>query len=293
MRARSPTSTTREIGCGRPSIRLQEQLRSIYDDLDRLTSEANPQGTLSYGYDNAGRRTSMTVAGQAAVTYGYDDTGRTVSISQGSSAVAFTHDAAGRRTSLTLPNSITTSYSYDAASQIIGLTYATPNAKLGDLTYEYDSTGRRTTTGGSFARTGIPGALSSATYNANNQLTQRGGTSFSYDPNGNLATDGVTSYTWNARNQLVGLSGASSASFAYDAIGRRRGKTIGSTTTNFLYDGFNLVQELSGSTPTANLLTGWGIDEAFTRTDAGGTSSFLVDALGSTLELADGSGALQ
>ena len=80
---------------------------------------------------------------------------------------------------------------------------------------------------------------------------QRGGTSFSYDPNGNLASDGVTSYTWNARNQLVGLSGASSASFAYDAIGRRRGKTIGSTTTNFLYDGFNLVQELSGSTPTA------------------------------------------
>src|SRR5438046_10713409 len=36
------------------------------------------------------RRTSMTVAGQAAVTYGYDDTGRTISISQGSSAVAFT-----------------------------------------------------------------------------------------------------------------------------------------------------------------------------------------------------------
>jgi len=59
------------------------------------------------------------------------------------------------------------------------------------------------------------------------------------------------------------------------------------------YDEFNLVQELSWSTPTANLLTERGIDETFTRTDAGGTSSFLVDALGSTLELADGSGALR
>ena len=37
----------------------------------------------------------MTVAGQAAVTYGYDDTGRTISISQGSSAVAFTYDPPG------------------------------------------------------------------------------------------------------------------------------------------------------------------------------------------------------
>ena len=45
--------------------------------------------------------------------------------------------------------------------------------------------------------------------------------------------------------------------------------TIG--TTNFLYDGQNVVQELSGGSPTANLLTG-GLDEVFQRTDTGGTS---------------------
>jgi len=114
------------------------------------------------------------------------------------------------------------------------------------------------------------------------------------DPNGNLASDGLTSYTWNARDQLTGLSGGTSARFAYDGTGRRRGKTISGTTTNFFYDGLNLVQELtSGGTPTANLLTGLGIDETFTRADAGGTSTLLGDALGSTIELASGSGSLQ
>ncbi len=53
------------------------------------------------------------------------------------------------------------------------------------------------------------------------------------------------------------------------------------------------MQELAGSTVTANLLTGMGIDEVFTRTDSAGARNFLADALGSTLALADSSGTLQ
>ena len=136
--------------------------------------------------------------------------------------------------------------------------------------------------------------MTSATYDAANQIATWGGTGFTYDPNGSLTSDGTTTYTWNVRNQLTGLSGGASASFAYDGFGRRRGKTMSGTSTNFLYDGLNIVQELtSGGTPTANLLTGLGIDEAFTRTDASGTSTLLTDALGSTLALADASGAVQ
>jgi hypothetical protein len=59
------------------------------------------------------------------------------------------------------------------------------------------------------------------------------------------------------------------ASIQYDGVGRRRGKTVTGTTTNFLYDGLNLVQELtSGGSPTANLVTGLGIDETFTAPTA-------------------------
>ncbi len=122
-----------------------------------------------------------------------------------------------------------------------------------------------------------------ATYDAANRITTWDGTSFSYDLNGNLTSDGTTTYTWNARDQLSGPSGGASASFAYDGLGRRRGKTIGGRDNHFLYDGINLVQELSGGgTPTANLVAGLGIDETFTRADACGTSTLLTDALGST-----------
>ena len=58
-------------------------------------------------------------------------------------------------------------------------------------------------------------------------------------------------------------------------------------------DGINPVQELTGSTPKANLLTGLGVDETFSRTDASGARRLLTDALGSTLALTDGAGAVQ
>jgi RHS repeat-associated protein len=153
-------------------------------------------------------------------------------------------------------------------------------------------------TGGTFARTNLPPALASATYNANNQQTAFGTTTETYDLNGNLATvtdaGGTTTYTWNARNQLIGISGPSlTASFTSDSFGRRTGKTINGTTTNFVYDGLNPVHEKNGATVTANLLTGLGIDEFFTRTNGVGVRSLLPDALGSTVALGDGTGTLQ
>ncbi len=66
-----------------------------------------------------------------------------------------------------------------------------------------------------------------------------------------------------------------------------RKRTFCTAITQSLYDGMNAVQELNGAAPpsqTANLLTGLRIDEYFTRTDTA-TSTFLADALGSTIGL--------
>jgi RHS repeat-associated protein len=265
-----------------------------YDDLDRLTEEVTPEGTVDYTYDDDGLRTTMTVDEQTIVEYAYDDAHRLTSITQGTDVVSFTYDDANRRSTLTYPNGIVTTYGYDDANELTSLTYTLGETTLGDLTYTYDAAGQRTSVGGSFARTGLPAALTSATYDAANRIDSWDSASFTYDLNGNLTDDGTNTYTWNARGQLAGLSGGVSASFAYDGVGRRRGKTIGGSTTNFVYDGLNFVQEqASGGTATANLLTGLGIDETFVRTDANGASTLLTDALGSTLELADGSGTLQ
>ena len=264
-----------------------------YDGLDRLTGETTPQGSVSYTYDAAGRRTAMTVAGQPGVSYAWDAANRLTQLTQGSATVSVGYDSADRRTSLTLPNGVVVAYGYDSASQLTSLTYTSGQTQLGDLSYGYDLAGRVTTVGGSWARTGLPAAVSTATYDAANQLTQWGTASLSYDANGNLTGDGTNTYRWDARNQLVGIAGGTTASFGYDAVGRRTSTTLNGTSTSYLYDGATLVQELTGGTPTVNYLTGLAVDETFSRTDASGTSSYLTDRLGSTLALTDGTGAVQ
>src|SRR5437867_4927630 len=153
----------------------------------------------------------MTIAGQTAVSYSYDDAHRLTSITQGSATVSLTYDNANRRSTLTFPNGIVATYGHDNGNQLTSLTYTLLGNPVGDLTYTYDAAGNRTSVGGAWARTGLPGVLTSATYDAANRIATWGNTSFSYDPNGNLTDDGSTTYTWNARNQLTGLSGGASA----------------------------------------------------------------------------------
>ena len=132
-------------------------------------------------------------------------------------------------------------------------------------------------------------------FDADNEMTGFNGTTLSYDLNGNLTGDGTNTYAWDARNHLTGITRGVTASFVYDAFGRRMSKNIGGFVTQFLYDGLNPVQELDGANPanvTANLLTGLKIDEYFTRADSNGAMNFLTDALRSTLALADSSGAI-
>jgi RHS repeat-associated protein len=234
----------------------------------------------------------MMVAGQPAITYTPDDANRLTMITQGTASVVLGYDAANRRTSLTLPDGIVVSYGYDSASRLTSIVYQKGGSVLGNLAYAYDQNDRRTQVSGSYARTGLPVAVGSASYNVANQLAQWGNTTLTYDNNGNLQSDGTSTYTWNPRNQLASITGGTSASFQYDAYGRRVGKTLGSTSTAFLYDSVNVVQELSGPTPTANLLSG-GIDQIIARTDSNGMASFLADALGSGIALGDSTGAVQ
>jgi len=260
-----------------------------YDGLSRLTSVSSPQGSVSYTYDPIGRRQTMTVAGQPEVEYTYNAGNRVTKIAQGSSVVQIGYDADERRTSLTLPNGIVANYSYDAASELTGITYQGAAMELADLEYTYDQAGRRATVGGSLAHTNIPQPLSTASYNADNQLTRWGTTAMTYDLDGNLTNDGVHAYTWDSRGQLAAVDNGTSASFGYDPFGRRIGKTVYGITTGYLYDGANIIQELSGGNPSANLLSG-GLDEVFARTDSNGISNFLRDGIGSTAELTDSTG---
>jgi RHS repeat-associated protein len=270
-----------------------------YDGLDRVTEEQTPQGDVTYAYDNANRRTSMTMAGQPAVSYTWGNANRLTQIAQGANTVGLNYDSVNRRTCLTLPNGVITSYGYDNASRVTSITYGTggscsnPPSNLGNLTYTYDADGRRTAVGGALAAVNLPASVSGNTFNADSGMTAFNGQTLGYDANGNLLSDGTNTYTWDARNHLTGISGGATASFVYDAFGRRTSKTVNGAVTQFLYDRLNPVQELDGGNAvTANLLTGLGIDEYFARTDSSGTSAFLRDALGSTVGLVGSGGSI-
>ena len=264
---------------------------------DTPTQEVTPLGagtaTVNYQYDTAGRRTQMQLVGQTAVVYGYDNANRLTSVTQGSNAVGFGYDAASRRTSASLPNLVTIDYGYDDANELTSLTYKRSGTTLQTLTYGYDLAGRRITMGGTAARINLPPALSSATYDAGNRLTNFAGTAQSYDFNGNLTSDGSTGFTWDVRDRLSAITGASPTTFVYDAFNRRSSKTQNSTRSGAIYDGWAEIAGTTSNAVSALFLNGPGLDERYARTNTVPvTHTYLPDALGSAVSLVAPSGSI-
>lgn len=143
-------------------------LTRTYDNrFDTLASETGPDGTVTYAYTADGRRQSVTPGGGTAQSTTFDAAGRLTGISQAAGPgsanpaaaqnVTLAYDEADRRTSVTLPNGIQISYAYDDASQLTGIAYRkSDGSTLGDLSYAYDTAGRRIRMGGSLARTTLP-----------------------------------------------------------------------------------------------------------------------------------------
>ena len=206
---------------------------------------------------------------------------------------------------MTYTNGITRNDSYDDAGQLTAITYTNADGSvLGDLGYTYDNGGRRTATSGILARMALPDALANAGVDATNRLTASGTQSLTYDANGNLTGDGNHTYVWDARDQLVQIKDSADiviAAFTYDALGRRQSKTVDGVANGYVYDGVNIVQELTGiagsnndpANVKANYISG-RIDEVFAQLSGTGASAtiltYLTDALGSTIRLVDATG---
>jgi len=132
-----------------------------------------------------------------------------------------------------------------------------------------------------------------------------GGVTPTYDGNGNLASDGTFSYCYDTESRLTSVLRAGTcasptttvASYAYDAQGRRKSKTVGGVTTIFVTDANNReVLEYNGSGVTQNWYAyGQGSNEVLNRMNvAAGTRQTLTpDIQGSIIGMLDsGTGAL-
>ncbi|MCY7418534.1 MAG: hypothetical protein LH650_08575, partial [Chloroflexi bacterium] len=261
------------------------RISRTYDRLGQLVSETTPQGSIAYTYDAAGRRSSMTVDGTSATAYGWDDAGRLTEIARGPVTVDFAYDAAGRIETIAQPNDVTTGYAYDPASQVTAIAYRGASGTIGDLAYARAPDGRIVNRSGSLAGTLLPDAMTAATYDPAGQLTRWGDHSMRYDPNGNLLTDGTRTLTWDSRGQLTGIAGATAASFAYDAFGRRVASTVSGATATYRYDGLNAVSRQVGNGPTTGYVSGLGLDTVFASSDGTTGIAFMRDHLGSTIGL--------
>ncbi|MEA3063413.1 MAG: hypothetical protein QOJ94_3194 [Sphingomonadales bacterium] len=262
-------------------------LTSTYDAASGRTALTGDSGAWGYiaafSRDTLGRLTGTTESGYSTSTLAYDQAGRRWSLGLGfngtSSSDSFGYDAVGRLTSLGHDLSGTT---YD---QSLGFSY-NPASQIKQSTRSNDS----------YAWSGHYNVTRSYTSNGLNQYTASGSASLSYDANGNLTSDGSTSYVYDDENRLVSASGGHSATLSYDPLGRLWQVSSSSTgTTRFLYDGDHIAIESDGS---GNVLRtyvhGDGADDPLVWYEAvsGGTSRRFLhkDERGSVTAVADQSG---
>jgi|SRR5215469_1788202 len=116
------------------------------------------------------------------------------------------------------------------------------------------------------------------------------------DANGNTLTDTQgRSDTWDFENRLTQVvnPGVGTANFRYDPFGRRIQKSGPLGTTNFLYDGANLLQEVDNSGSLLAHYTQSGlIDETLSEVRSSTTSYYEADDLSSITSFSNSSGVL-
>lgn len=117
-----------------------------------------------------------------------------------------------------------------------------------------------------------------------------------YDANGNTLTDAQgRSFTWDFENRLTQVvnPGVGTTTFRYDPFGRRVQKYGPVGTTNYLYDGDNLIQVLD---PSGNALSrytfGPQVDEPLSEVSSGTVTYYEQDRLGSVTSLSNPTGAV-
>ena len=144
----------------------------------------------------------------------------------------------------------TKNYGYDNIYELTSAKYEQNQA----FTWSYDPAGNR-----AFSRDSIP-MLSEKTYNVNslNQYSSVNGTSWSYDADGNLLSNGIQNYTWDIKNRLIGVN--SNISYVYDHNDLRVLKTKSGITTRYYYDGSLLLAEkINGQVQKEYINDGQGI----------------------------------
>jgi RHS repeat-associated protein len=265
-----------------------------YDAVDRLTKILDAAGAaFTFDYDATNKLTQKKAPNGVKTTYQFDGLNRLTRLqdTKGVNTIAdrqYQYNTASQITQIAEPAS-TRSYGYDDIDRLTAASYTNPLQP--NENYTYDRVGNRTTSQLSV----------SYTYQRFNRLTNTSTANYSYDLNGNLIskTDstGTTQYAWDFENRLrqVSLPNGMTVSYKYDALGRRIQRTPSNgVSTNFVYDGQDVVKDLNSDGSTVDYLNGLGVDNKLRLTDSrlAGPLYFVQDHLGSTTGLTNSSGTI-
>jgi RHS repeat-associated protein len=185
---------------------------------------------------------------------------------------------------------VTSNYTYDPLYELTQVTQATNTTE----SYSYDPVGNRLSSLG----------VSPYGDNTSNELTSTPTANYAYDYNGNLSSETVsgstTQYSWDYENRLISVAlpgTGGTVTFKYDSFGRRIQKAFTqnstTTTTNYLYDGANSIEDVDQS---GNVLARYeqttNIDEPLAVLRSATTSYYHADGLGSVTSLSSSTGTL-
>ena len=287
--------------------------KNTYDVAGNLAQQTTPFGSLTYTRNAVFATASKQVTGQPTVNYTYDPRGYVSQISMGANTVQFTYDARGRATGITRSNGVTSTNVFDAVGNVTAVTHANGGTQLDNEAVTYDPLNNVASASKVIAQA-LTTQPAAATYDAAGRVTTFGSRTVTSDANGSRTADagsaGTTTYTWDARNRLTGMtvpaSGGTPAftvTYEYDPEGnliQRRAVSAnpdsagGDVITQYLLDeNSNVVYQGTVGGEQLNMLTGNALDAQFGIVGTAGTLGFaLQDYLGNIVGNTNSLGAL-
>ncbi|MGF6314277.1 RHS repeat-associated core domain-containing protein [Pseudomonas frederiksbergensis] len=256
-----------------------------YDQQDRLITEHQGWGTLRYGYDACGQLNRLRLPDGSKLDYHHAKGGALKAIDlngarltthqfacgreqnrqQGLLLSEYAYDDQGRLKAHVVSQQQRNLHRRDYAYSLNGNLDHIADTRHGQRSYQYDPLNRLTRVrhtrddppetfahdpAGNLLMQDRPGAVNVL----GNRLLMQGDRHYDYDAFGNLIRERrgtaqklVTEYRYDCQHRLIGVTTPDGrcSSYRYDAFGRRITKTVDGKTTEFFWQGDQLIAESS------------------------------------------------
>jgi RHS repeat-associated protein len=228
-----------------PGGKSVEEVMNLRDQLIQVSDDGAVVANLTY--NDSGQLAARSYGNGSTTQFDYNANGWLSRINDGISIndLAFAYDLTGNiisRTDARKPQN-SEQYVYDALQRLTQFSRGVVTAEnipnpVKNILWQYDALGNRISEN-------INGTITNYTVNVQNEYTAiSGGLALTpqYDANGNLKNDKQHAYQYDYNNRLVKVDD-NTASYQYDALGRRIAKTTSEGTLNFYYACDRIIEE--------------------------------------------------